>query len=243
MTNESKYTFSLYVTGIDLKEINPIVSAKLLEALCKILGAKNLEWDGIKQGSADYAVACSYEYFDEKIANLNKSICLQTGAINTINDFLEKHPQANTSLRYRKSANDAYIEIHKFARKDESFEFSQRESIRGRVIGLKEGTDKTDHIYVQTISGTNVSVAISAELSANLGSKWRTHHQLEISGKAKYRYRNYKDIELIQFTAESISEIQDGDLMDWIDNFKKAGDSGWKKLDNPIDTWLKERHE
>ncbi|SSQ41818.1 Uncharacterised protein [Acinetobacter baumannii] len=135
------------------------------------------------------------------------------------------------------------MELHKFQRKEESFEFVQQESIRGRIVGLLEGRDKTDHISVNTISGKNVKVTISPELSANLGVKWRTEHQLEISGKAKYKYRNYKDVELVQFIAESINEIQEGNILDWIDNFKKAGDSGWNDFDDPIEAWLKERHE
>ncbi|HDG7210055.1 hypothetical protein [Acinetobacter nosocomialis] len=243
MINDSEYTFSLYVSGLKLSEINPLESAKLLEALCKILGAKHLEWGEIKEGSADYAVKCKAEYIEEKLESVSKSISQDTRAIGIITEFLNKHPKASTLLRYKNSANDEYMELHKFQRKEESFEFVQQESIRGRIVGLLEGRDKTDHISVNTISGKNVKVTISPELSANLGVKWRTEHQLEISGKAKYKYRNYKDVELIQFIAESINEIQEGNILDWIDNFKKAGDSGWNDFDDPIEAWLKERHE
>ena len=77
----------------------------------------------------------------------------------------------------------------------------------------------------------------------NLGNKWRTQHQLQFIGKAKYRYRNYNDLELIEFTADNIQEVEDGNILDWINDFKDAGDSGWNKFDDPIEEWLKERHE
>lgn len=243
MNNETEYTFSLYVSGISLKDINPLDSAKLLESLCKMLGAKNLAWGDIKEGSADYCVKFNYQYFDEKVAHFQKSVTDQTGAYKTITEFLSKYPKANTLLRYKSSANDEYIKLHDFKRKDEGFIFTQQESIRGRVVGLKEGSDKTDHIQVQTITGDNVSVAISPTLSMNLGNKWRTQHQLQFIGKAKYRYRSYDDLELIEFVADNIQEIEDGTVLDWIKDFKDAGDSGWNEFDNPIAEWLKERHE
>lgn len=238
---ENKYTFSLYVSGINLKEINPLDSAKLLESLCKMLGAKNLEWGDIKQGSADYCVKFDYQYFDEKVNNFKKSLDDQTGAYKTVEEFLNKYPSASSSLRYKNADNDEYTNLHDFKRKDDGFIFTQQESIRGRVIGLKEGKDRTDHIYVRTITGKDISVAISPNLSANLGNKWRTQHQLEFTGKAKYRYKSYDDLELLDFEADNIQEIQEGNVLDWISDFKSAGDSGWDEFDDPIAKWLEER--
>ncbi|MGQ1523198.1 hypothetical protein ACT44T_14490 [Acinetobacter baumannii] len=243
MKHDSAYTFSLYVSGINLSEINPLETAKLLEALCGMLGAKNLEWGHIKQGSADLAVKCKPEFLEEKLKNFKKSISRQTGSINTISEFLDKHPQASTLLRYKNSSNDEYIELYQFQRKDQGFVFSQNESIRCRMIGLHEGTDKTDHIRVETVSGNKMSVGLSPALAVTLGSKFRTNHQLKITGTAKYKYRSYNDIELLNFMADSIVEIEDGNLSDWISEFKKAGDSGWNEFNDPIDAWLKERHE
>ena len=243
MSNETKYTFSLYVSGIKLNEINPLDSAKLMESLCKMLGSKHLFWDGIKEGSADYAVKFDSQYLDEKIENFNKAKAIENTAYKTITDFLAKYPNVNTSLRYKSSSNDEYVNLHDFKRKEEGFTFTQQETIRGRVIGLKEGSDKTDHIQVQTLSGSTVSVAISPLLSSNLGNKWRTPHQLQFTGKAKYKYRSYNDLELLEFLADSIQEVQDGNLLDWIEDFKNAGDSGWNEFDDPIAKWLKERHE
>lgn len=243
MSNKTEYTFSLYVSGIKLKEINPLDSAKMLESLCKLLGAKNLEWGDIKEGSADYCVKINYQYFDEKVESFQKSVKEKSPAFKTITEFLNKYPQANTLLRYKNSANDDYIELYEFQRKDEGFVFTQQESIRCRMIGLHEGTDKTDHIRVETISGKKMSVGLSPELAATLGSKYRTNHQLQITGTAKYKYRSYKDIELINFMADSIVEIEDRSLADWIFEFKNAGDSGWNEFDDPIDAWLRERHE
>ncbi|UOH17165.1 hypothetical protein [Acinetobacter sp. NyZ410] len=243
MKINSDYTFSLYITGINLSEINPLESAKLLEALCKIVGAKNLKWGDIREGSADYAVKFDPEFLEEKITYAHKSIADQTNAIKTITDFLTKYPTAKSELRYKDSSNESYIHFYEFKKKEEGFTFTQLEVIRGRVIGLKEGTDKTDHIQIKTITGNNVSVAISPNLSASLGAKWRTEHQLEFTGKAKYKYRSYDDLELVEFIADSIDEIPDGRLSDWIEEFKNAGDSGWDKFDDPIDEWLTERHE
>jgi hypothetical protein len=240
---KNEYTFSLYVSGIKLNEINPLDSAKLLESLCKMLGSKNLKWGDVKEGSADYCVKFDYEYFDEKVSNFNKSFNEQTGAYKTITEFLNKHPKASTLLRYKSADNDEYISLHNFERKEEGFIFTQQESIRGRVVGLKEGSDKTDHIQVQTIAGKNISVAISPALSIHLGNKWRTKHQLQFIGKAKYRYRSYDDLELIEFIADNIQEIEDGNILDWINEFKDAGDSGWNQFDDPIAEWLKERRE
>lgn len=235
---ENKYTFSLYVSGINLKEINPLDSAKLLESLCKMLGAKNLEWGDIKQGSADYCVAFDHQYFNEKVNNFQKSLNDKTRAYTTVEEFLSKYPNASTSLRYRNADNEEYTNLHDFKRKDDGFIFTQQESIRGRVIVLKEGTDKTDHIHVQTVAGKNVSVAISPALSAGLANKWRTEHQIEITGKAKYRYRSYNDMDLLEFVADNIQEIQEGNLLDWISDFRDAGTSGWDKFDDPIQEWL-----
>ncbi|WP_151792024.1 hypothetical protein [Acinetobacter soli] len=243
MNEKSEFTFSLYVSGIKLSEINPLESAKLLEALCKMLGSKHLKWGDIREGSADYAVRIDPQYFEEKVSNFNKSVSDQTGAYKTITDFLEKHPQANTSLRYKSPANDEYVKLYEFQRKEEGFVFTQKETIRGRLIGLHEGADKTDFIKIETISGKKISVSLSPVLAATLGSKYRTDHQLEISGTAKYRYVSYNNIELLSFIADSINEMKNGSLSDWISEFKNAGDSGWDELDNPIDAWLRERHE
>lgn len=240
---KNKYTFSLYVSGVNLADINPLDSAKLLESLCKMIGAKNLEWGAVKEGSADYCVKVDYEYFEQKVANFQKSLNDQTGAYRSITEFLSKYPKASSSLRYKSADNDEYINIHDFERKDEGFVFTQSESIRGRVVGLKEGSDKTDHIQVQLITGKNVSVAISPTLSASLGNKWRTKHQLQFTGKAKYRYRSYNDLELMEFMADHIDEIEDGNILDWVNEFKSAGDSGWNEFDDPIAEWLKERRE
>lgn len=243
MSNEAKYTFSLYVSGIKLNEINPLDSAKMLESLCKMLGSKNLEWGDIKEGSADYCVIFEQQYFEEKVANFNKAVNDENGAYKSIADFLNKYPKASTQLRYKTCANDEFTKLYDFKRKEEGFTFTQQEAIRGRIIGLKEGSDKTDHIQVQTIAGKNISVAISPALSISLGNKWRTQHQLQFIGKAKYKYRSYDDLELIEFTADNIQEIEDGNILDWISDFKDAGDSGWNKFDDPIAEWLKERHE
>lgn len=243
MSNETKYTFSLYVSGIKLKEINPLDSAKMLESLCKMLGSKNLEWGDVKEGSADYCVIFEQQYFEEKVANFNKAVSDENGAYKSIAEFLNKYPKASTQLRYKTCANDEFIKLYDFKRKEEGFIFTQQEAIRGRIIGLKEGSDKTDHIQVQTIAGKNISVAISPALSISLGNKWRTQHQLQFIGKAKYKYRSYDDLELIEFTADNIQEIEGGNILDWISDFRDAGDSGWNKFDDPIAEWLKERHE
>lgn len=220
---KNEYTFSLYVSGIKLTEINPLDSAKLLESLCKMLGAKNLEWGDIKEGSADYCVKFEYQYFDEKVENFQKSFKEQTGAYKTITEFLNKYPNSSTLLRYKSAENDDYVKLHDFKRKEDGLIFTQQESIRGRVVGLKEGSDKTDHIQVSTIAGKNISVAISPALLVSLGNKWRTQHQLQFTGKAKYKYRSYDDIELIEFVADNIQEVKDGNILDWIQEFKDAG--------------------
>jgi hypothetical protein len=243
MIKDSEYTFSLYVTGIKLSEINPLETAKLLEALCTMLGSKNLEWGYVIEGSADVAVKCKKEFVEEKFENFNKAIVKQNGSVKTVTEFLDKHPQASTLLRYKNSANDEYIELHKFQRKDEGVVFSQKESIRCRMIGINEGTDKTDHMRVETIAGKKMSIGLSPELAVTLGSKYRTLHQLAVTGTAKYKYRSYKDIELVSFIAESVIEVKDGSLTDWISEFKSAGDSGWNEFEDPIDVWLRERHE
>ena len=243
MNEKSEYTFSLYVTGINLTEINPIDSARLLEALCKMIGSKNLKWGDIQQGSAIYAVKTNEEFVDEKLCNFQKSLKDQTQAIKTVNEFLEKYPSASTVLRMQNPANEYCKELHEFKRKEEGFVFTQKETIRGRLIGLHEGADKADFIKIETISGKKVSVSLSPVLAATLGSKYRTDHQLEITGTAKYKYLSYNDIELQNFVADSINEIKNGNLSDWISEFKNAGNSGWDELDNPIDAWLRERHE
>lgn len=243
MSNEAEYTFSLYVSGINLREINPIDSARLLESLCKMLGSKHLMWGDIKEGSADYAVKIDPQYFDEKIANFEKARIEESVAYRSIGDFLKKYPNANTLLRYKSSVNDEYVNLHTFEREEDVFTFTQQETIRGRVVGLKEGVDNTDHIHVQTASGKSVSVAISPALSASLGQKWRTQHQLQFTGKAKYKYKSYNDLELMEFTADTIEEIDGGNLLDWMKDFRDAGDSGWNEFDDPIAKWLKERHE
>ncbi len=243
MNNNSDYTFSLYVSGVKLSEINPLDSARLLEALCQLLGTKNLKWGDVKESSADYAVKVDPQYFDEKVAHFGKAVSEETGAYRTVTQFLSKYPQASTNLRYKNSANDEYVNLYTFERKEEGFTFVQHDTIRGRVVGLKEGLDKTDHIQVKAINGKTISVAISPNLSASLGSKWRTEHQLEFSGKAKYRFRSYNDLELLEFTAESVEEVENKSLTKWLHDFKNAGDSGWDEFDDPIAEWLKERHE
>lgn len=243
--DESKDSiFSLYVSGINLSDINPVDSAKLLEALCGLIGTSNLKWGDIKEGSAAYDVRVEHQYVDKKFEHFNESVLKQNTHYKAVVSFLDKYPKAKTNLKFKKSANDEhYKDVYEFKKKENFFIFTQDDVIRGRVTGLREGVDSTDHIRVKLLDGHYVNVAILPQLSISLGQKWRTNHQLEFWGKAKYRYFSPEKIELLEFYAEKIVEVHEKNLTNWIDDFRSAGESDWNQFENPIEQWLKERKE
>lgn len=55
MSNETEYTFPLHVDRVELKEINPLDLAKLLECLFKMLDTKSSMFIEVKQVSTGHS--------------------------------------------------------------------------------------------------------------------------------------------------------------------------------------------
>ena len=75
-----------------------------------------------------------------------------------------------------------------------------------------------------------------------LSLQWKNNALLEFYGQAKYRYIDFRRIDLQSFEAKSFTILENLSMKQWIDGFIGDGQSGWSQLENPVEHWLQERH-
>lgn len=230
--------FELKVTGVDLDKIKPSQLAILMQPFAKMLGEDNLAFSAIKAGSACIQLKTPVAYWENKIQNIKQSIAARSSEFRSIQDIANKHTDWNIDILSGSQPECLYT----FKPEPKGFLFSQAETIRGRLTRLVDGQDETDHIGLRLEDGRSISIACSSELSKKLSLQWKNNAILELHGQAKYRYIDFRRIELQSFEAQSFTILENLSMAQWIDDFIGDGQSGWSQFENPIEHWLQERH-
>lgn len=246
-------TFVLKLTGIDLENINPVDIADLLKNFSKLLGKENLHFKSIRQGSAVLELEIPSELYNEKFQELEENISDLDNSLENINKIMRKYSSSFPLLKGKIYANpiasndDNFEEVYEFDyTKPLPIRFDQHENLIGKLIKPAHGKDNTDHFTIQLGNDKTVSVEVSKELSLalapNLDTLWRFESLIEFIGIARYEILGY-DVKITSFKAKNFNIIPNTQSAEeWLDEFFSFGKSGWQSLDNPLETWLEERH-
>lgn len=251
---EEHSSFVLKLTGIDLKNIKAGDIGRLLNDFCKLLGDEYLYFDNIYSGSAVLKVKTEPEYYADKIKNLSENIVKQSSALDDIHKVIRRYSQQFIDIdasifASRKAVNDDDMELihHIDFRRPSSHTFEQSETFIGKLLKPAHGKDDTDHFTILLANDKTISVSVhknlSYDLAPHLESLWRFESLIKFSGIACYELQQKYSLLLKSFDAESFEIIENKTVArSWIKEFIDCGESGWKDIDDPINTWLEERH-
>lgn len=252
MTEKSKFVLKL--SGIDLDNIKATDIGRLLNKFCKLLGDEHIFFDAIYSGSAVLKVSTEPEHYNEKLDKLSTNIHRQAPALEDINKVLRSYSKTFSKieasiLASRTAVNDDDMElIHQIDyHKPDYAVFNQTETLMGKLEKPAHGKDETDHFTITLANDEEVSVSvrknISLDLASYLPSLWRFDSLIKFTGTACYELKGDYDLSLKSFEADSFEIIKNNTTVDfWINEFVSQGNSGWQEIDNPIESWLEERH-
>lgn len=252
MTDKS--TFVLKISGIGLENIKAGDIGRLLNDFCKLLGDEHLYFDNIYSGSAVLKVKTEPEYYDTKIEKLNTNIIKHNSALDDIHKVMRRYSQLFTDIdasifASRTAINDEDMDLihHIEFRKPLSHTFEQSETFIGKLLKPAHGKDDTDHFTILLGNQKTISVSVPKNLSYNLApyleSLWRFESFVKFSGTACYELQQKYTLSLKSFDATSFEIIENNTTAkSWMKDFIDCGDSGWQDNDDPINTWLEERH-
>lgn len=252
MTDKS--IFVLKLTGIDLKNIKAGDIGRLLNDFCKLLGDEYLYFDNIYSGSAVLKVKTEPEYYANKIEKLSENIVKQSSALDDIHKVMRRYSQQFTDIdasifASRTAVNDDDMELihHIEFRKSLSHTFEQPETFVGKLLKPAHGKDDTDHFTILLGNNKTISVSVpknlSYDLAPHLESLWRFKSLIKFRGIACYELQQKYSLLLKSFDADSFEIIENKTIArSWIKEFIDCGESGWRDIDDPINTWLEERH-
>lgn len=257
MTTDVKHnqqaTFVLKLTGINLENLNPVDIGKLLQDFCYLIGDKNLRYEGVYQGSAVIKLTTDTNLYTQKLDILNKNISKSSPAFNDINKIIRGYSANFPNIEGKILAcptacnDDDFKVIYEFDYRElPKRQFEQAETLIGKLLKPAHGKDATDHFTIQLANDKTASVelskALSFELASHLESLWKFDTLIAFTGQARYEKQGYT-LKLLSFKAngfEIVDNQQDAKI--WADEMISFGKSGWQSLDNPLQTWLAERH-
>lgn len=250
MTNKS--TFVLKLSGIDLDNIKAGDIGRLLNDFCKLLGDDCLYFENIYSGSAVLKVTTEPEYYADKIKILNSN--LTSPALDDMHKVIRRYSQTFTDIdaaifASRSAVNDEDMELvhHIEFRKPLSHGFEQSETFIGKLLRPAHGKDNTDHFTILLGNDKTVSVSVPKSLSYDLAHYleplWRFESLVKFTGTACYEIEQSYTLILKSFDATGFEIVENkATAKSWITNFVGYGKSGWQDDDDPITTWLEERH-
>lgn len=257
MTTDVKHnqqaTFVLKLTGIDLENLNPVDIADLLKDFSKLLGKDNLHFKNIRPGSAILELETPFEFYNEKVHQLEENISELDNSVENINKIMRKYSSKFPLLKGKIFAcpdacnEDSFEEIYEFDyKKPIPTRFEQDEILIGKLMKPAHGKDNTDHFTIKLANEKTVSVelpkTLSNELAPELKSLWLHENLVQFNGIARYELLGY-EMKIISFKAKSFDIIPNRQTAsEWIEEFVSFGESGWQSLENPLETWLQERH-
>ncbi len=252
MTDKS--TFVLKLSGIDLSDVEAGDMARMLSDFCKLLGNNELYLDSIYSGSAVTKIYTDRDLYIPKLEKLNKNIANNHSALSDIQSVIRRYAKnfseidANI-LASRTAVNDDELEqvYHINYQKPISHTFEQNETLIGKLLKPAQGKDETDHFTILLANESKVSVELDKNLSFQIApfleALWRHESSIEFSGLARYEYQDNYKMKLNSFNASSFKVIPNTSTANlWMKKFIDMGDSGWQKEEEPINSWLKERH-
>ena len=249
-----KPTFVLKLTGIDLQNIKAGDIGRLLNDFCKLLGDEYLYFDNIYSGSAVLKVKTEPEYYTNKIEKLSENLVKQSSALDDIHKVMRRYSQHFTDIdasifASRTAVNDDDMELihHIDFRKPSSHTFEQSETFVGKLLKPAHGKDDTDHFTILLGNDKTISVSVpknlSYDLAPHLESLWRFKSLIKFRGIACYELQQKYSLLLKSFDADSFEIIENKTIaISWMKDFIECGESGWQNDDDPIGTWLEERH-
>lgn len=250
----SKSTFVLKLTGINLDNIKAGDIGRLLNDFCKLLGDEYLYFDNIYSGSAVLKVKTEPEYYADKIENLSKNIIKQSSALDDIHKIMRRYSQNFADIdasifASRTAVNDDDMElIHQINyHKPNSHTFTQVETFIGELWSPEHRKDETDRFVITLANDEDISVSVSKnlslELAPHLPSLWKSQSLIKFTGTACYELQKKYNLVLKSFNANGFEIIDNRTTArSWMKEFIECGESGWKNDDDPISTWLEERH-
>ncbi len=250
MTDKS--TFVLKLSGINLDNIKAGDIGRLLNDFCKLLGDDHLYFENIYSGSAVLKVKTEPEYYADKIEALNAN--LTSKALDDIHKVVRRYSQTFTDIdaaifASRSAANDEDMDLihHIEFRKPLSHSFEQSETFIGKLLRPAHGKDDTDHFTILLGNDKTISVSVpkglSYDLAPYLESLWRFESLVKFSGTACYEIQQGYSLILKSFNATGFEIVENKvTAKSWITDFVAYGKSGWQDDDDPITTWLEERH-
>ena len=250
MTDKS--TFVLKLSGIDLDNIKAGDIGRLLNDFCKLLGDDHLYFENIYSGSAVLKVKTEPEYYADKIETLNSN--LTSKALDDIHKVIRRYSQTFTDIdaaifASRSAVNDEDMDLvhHIEFRKPLSHSFEQSETFIGKLLRPAHGKDDTDHFIILLGNDKTISVSVpkglSYELAPHLESLWRFESLIKFTGTACYEIQQSYTLILKSFNATGFEIFENKTTAkSWITDFVGYGKSGWQDDDDPITTWLEERH-
>lgn len=250
MTDKS--TFVLKLSGIDLDNIKAGDIGRLLNDFCKLLGDDHLYFENIYSGSAVLKVKTEPEYYADKIKTLNAN--LTSKALDDIHKVVRRYSQTFTDIdaaifASRSATNDEDMDLihHIEFRKPLSHSFEQSETFIGKLLRPAHGKDDTDHFTILLGNDNTISVSVpkglSYDLAPYLESLWRFESLIKFTGTAFYGIQQGYTLILKSFDATGFEIVENkATAKSWITDFVGYGKSGWQDDDDPITTWLEERH-
>lgn len=252
MTDKS--TFVLKLTGIDLDNIKAGDIGRLLNDFCKLLGDDCLYFENIYSGSAVLKVRTEPEYYADKIKMLNLNLIKASPALDDIHKVIRRYSQVFTDIdatifASQSAVNDEDMDLihHIEFRKPLSHSFEQSETFIGKLLRPAHGKDDTDHFTILLANDKTISVSVprslSYDLAPDLESLWRFESLVKFTGTACYEIQRGYTLILKSFNATGFEIIENkATAKSWITDFVDYGKSGWQDDDDPITTWLEERH-
>lgn len=241
-------TFTLKLSGIDLANIHPRDVGALLAEFCRLLGDDGLKFGEIRQGSAivtAYAPADCYEQILGNFAqNIRKSGDKSLKKI--IRGYAARFENIQAQFLASPSGGAQSRVICDIDYREQVECVVQTDRVVGKLQKPAHGKDDTDHFTIVLHNGWAISVKVNKNLSQSLAEHlktlWLGESLVAFTGTAKYEMVGF-DSRLCSFTADGFEIVPNDDHIErWVDRFVDFGASGWQGLDNPLETWLGERH-
>lgn len=248
MTDSNYATFTLRLTGIDLDNIHPNDVGALLSDFSRLLNEDSLKFDSVRQGSAVVSVRANQELYPQILQNFQNGMVKSAykSLTKTIRKYAKLFPDIQAELWAKPNNKSENQLIETLDYQEYTKTIKQTETLIGKLQKPAHGKDDTDHFTILLANGNQVAVKVnkilSHELAGYLEGLWLADSLIEFTGIAKYQLTGWQ-MKLSEFTAQSFVVLPNkNELTKWADDFHACGESGWRALDNPEQTWLMERH-
>lgn len=246
--DDNHATFTLRLTGIDLDNIHPKDIGILVSEFASLLDENSLKFSNIRKGSAIVELDANINFYSQILQNFENNIIKPAyrNIQKTIRKYANLFPDIQAQFLARPNIQSENKIICTINYLEEINRILQAETLIGRLLKPAHGKDDTDHFTILLNNDEKISVKVNKDLSLNIAphlqSLWLFESLIEFSGMAKYEMIGFQ-IKLKEFIANHFNIIPNNqNIENWANQFIGLGESGWQNLDNPIETWIEERH-